>query len=217
MLADKSREISWYNSIEETSFSGTARALEIRDWNDVGFDGAWGDFVTWAGIEEPPNAVIQLENVLIMKPSSLFSQSIGANTEKLLGFSTPTKAYSYGDGDDLPETARTFSSTFVPAMLASRSMFLRLENMTQQSVNARMGNRSSIIAHLPRFDGAVETGRIFYEPANLIFLDLNNAQPMPITSFDISFVYSNEQFVRSLTGQSVVCLYFKSRDDPAPQ
>jgi len=211
MIADRSEEISWYNSIEITSFSGTARALEIRDWNDVGFDGAWGDFVTWAGIEEPPNADIQLENVLIMKPSSLFSQSIGANTEKLLGFSTPTKAYSYGDGDTLPATARTFSSTFVPAMLASRSMFLRLENMTQQSVNARMGNRSSIIAHLPRFDGAVETGRIYHEPKNLIFLDLNNAQPMPVTSFDISFVYSNEQYVRALTGQSVVCLYFREK------
>jgi len=211
MLADKAHEISWYNSVEETSFSGTARGLEIRDWNDVGFDGAWGDFVQWAGIAGEPNADIELVNVLIMKPSSLFSPSIGANTEKLLGFSTPTKAFSYGDGDELPETARTFSSTFVPSMLASRSMFLRLENMTQQSVNARMGNRSSIIAHLPRFDGAVETGRIYHEPKNLIFLDLNNAQPMPVTSFDISFVYSNESYVRALTGQSVVCLYFREK------
>ena len=90
-------------------------------------------------------------------------------------------------------------------------MFVRLDNFTQSSLNARMGNRSQIIAHLPRFDGQVETGRIYHEPKNLIFLDLNNSQPMNLSSFDISFVYSNEQYVRSLTGQSVVCLYIRSR------
>ena len=74
-----------------------------------------------------------------------------------------------------------------------------------------MGNKSSIIAHLPRFDGQVETGRLYHEPKNLIFLDLNNPNEMSLSSFDISFVYSNEQFVESLTGTSVVVLYFRQK------
>ena len=75
-----------------------------------------------------------------------------------------------------------------------------------------MGNRSNIIAHLPRFDGQVETGRIYHEPKNLIFLDIGNSEPLTINSFDISFCYSNEQYCTALTGQSVVVLYIKGKD-----
>jgi hypothetical protein len=90
-------------------------------------------------------------------------------------------------------------------------MFIRLDNFTQQSVNALMGNKSAIISHLPRFDGQVETGRIYHEPKNLIFLDLNNSEEIKLSSFDISFVYSNEQYVESLTGTSVVVLYIRQK------
>ena len=90
-------------------------------------------------------------------------------------------------------------------------MFVRLENFTAQSTNAHQGNQSKIIAHLPRFDGQVETGRIFHQPNNLIYLDLNNSEPLKINSFDISFCYSNEQYATSLTGQSIVCLHFREK------
>lgn len=200
-------EVSWFNSLEGTSDEGVASSLENREWNNYAAEEIWQTYMVWAEVD----TAIDLENYLIMTPNSQFAPSTGANTEKLLGFlGTPTKDY-VADGLN-----RTFSSSSVPRLLASRSMFVRLENMTQNSLNARVGNRSSIIAHLPRFDGQVETGRIYHEPSNLIFLDLNNSQPMRVSSFDISFVYSNEQFVEALTGQSVVCLYFKSRDDPAP-
>ena len=90
-------------------------------------------------------------------------------------------------------------------------MFVRLENFTQNCVNARMGNRSKIIAHLPRFDGQVETGRIFHQPHERVYLDLNNSEPLRVNSFDISFCYTNEQYATNLTGQSVVCLHFKEK------
>jgi len=207
-------KVSWYNSVENTADEGRAFELETRIWNDRDSGvSRWDTYMTWADLLGGGNDVIDLENYLIMKPDDTFSPSIGANTEKLLGFdgASPTNEFVYGSGSD-PHTRRTFESVSVPQLLASRSMFVRLENMTQNSVNARQGNRSSIIAHLPRFDGQVETGRIYHEPKNLIYLDLNNSSEMKVSSFDISFVYSNEQFVRALTGQSVVCLYF--RQDP---
>tara|TARA_R110001606_G_scaffold50943_5_gene127264 strand:+ start:68 stop:346 length:279 start_codon:yes stop_codon:yes gene_type:complete len=90
-------------------------------------------------------------------------------------------------------------------------MFLRLDNFTQTTTNAFVGNQSSIIAHLPRFDGQIQTGRIYHEPKNLIYLDLNNSEQLKVNSFDISFCYSNEQYVQALTGQSVVVLYFRAK------
>ncbi len=208
--ADNPYVVSWFNTLEGTSDEGIASSLENRVWNDYASAERWDTYMTWAGIQGGANQVIDLENYLIMTPNSQFASSTGANTEKLLGFlGTPTNDYASGSGGS--SLVRTFSSSSVPRLLASRSMFVRLENMTQNSLNARVGNRSSIIAHLPRFDGQVETGRIYHEPKNLIFLDLNNSQPMRVSSFDISFVYSNEQYVQALTGQSVVCLYFREK------
>ena len=209
--AGEDDEVSWFNSVAEER--GVSAGLENRPWNVLYEDGVltpnWSeDTFEWAGVLTGANQVIDLENYLIMRPDSTFNPTRGANTEKLLGFDTPTNDYDYDSG-----TNRVFTSSNVPQLLATRSMFVRLENMTQESVNARVGNRSSIIAHLPRFDGQVETGRIYHEPKNLIFLDLNNSQPMNVSSFDISFVYSNETYVKALTGQSVVVLYFREKPD----
>jgi len=201
---------SWYNSVEGTEYEGLALELETRDWNDQQVSPRQ-DILTYAGILTGANQVINLENYLIMSPSNVFKPSGDANTEKILGFdgATPTNDYVYGAGGH--STRRRFTSVTTPQFLATRSMFIRLDNLTQQSVNALMGNKSSIIAHLPRFDGQVETGRLYHEPKNLIFLDLNNPNEMSLSSFDISFVYSNEQFVESLTGTSVVVLYFRQK------
>tara|TARA_R100000655_G_scaffold31166_2_gene62589 strand:+ start:7032 stop:8912 length:1881 start_codon:yes stop_codon:yes gene_type:complete len=202
---------SWFNSVEGTEYEGLALELETRDWNDQAVTPRTA-FLTYKGILGGANAVINLENYLIMAPSDVFKPSGDANTEKILGFegASPTKSYVYGSVP-APTTRRTFTSVSTPVFLATRSMFIRLDNLTQQSVNALMGNKSSIIAHLPRFDGQVETGRLYHEPKNLIFLDLNNSNELSLSSFDISFVYSNEQFVESLTGTSVVVLYFRQR------
>ena len=202
---------SWFNSVEGTEYEGLALELETRDWNDQTVSPRV-DFLTYAGILGGANQVINLENYLIMAPSDVFKPSGDANTEKILGFegASPTNSYVYGSGSD-PHTRRTFTSISTPSFLATKSMFIRLDNFTQSSVNALMGNKSSIIAHLPRFDGQVETGRLYHEPKNLIFLDLNNSNELNLSSFDISFVYSNEQFVESLTGTSVVVLYFRQK------
>ena len=112
-----------------------------------------------------------------------------------------------------PAAANTLriSSTKIPTLLSTKTMFVRLENFTQNCVNARMGNRSKIIAHLPRFDGQVETGRIFHQPTERVYLDLNNSEPLRVNSFDISFCYTNEQYATNLTGQAVVVLHFRSK------
>ena len=193
---------SWWN--EQEGFNGLQpQDIDTRAWND------WNDADTsiiYKVIRAGANPTIDLENIWITTQSSLYSPSFGANTEDLFGFQgrSPITLPSSEDG-----LQRTYESTSVPKMLATRTMFLRLENFTQECMNAFSGNRSNIIAHLPRFDGQVETGRIYHEPKNLIYLDLNNPAPMRVNSFDLSFVYTDEQYCDALIGQAVVVLYFR--------
>ncbi len=198
---------SWYNYVEWTSDEVLAQSLEARQWNDMGLTPK----LVYKGILTGSNVVIDLENYLITKQDDTFKPSTGANSYDVLGFTvSPTDEYEYGTGSD-PHTRRTFTSS-EPKMISARTIFLRVENLASKVMNAFMGNRSNIIAHLPRFDGQVETGRIYHEPKNLIFLDIGNSEPLTINSFDISFCYSNEQYCTALTGQSVVVLYIKGKD-----
>jgi len=151
--------------------------------------------------------------VLTLLQDDLYTPSVGANVDKLFGFPNITSLGTAGFWDSTHNTSldEFAQSVELPRLLANRSIFVRLDNMTQESYNAKQGNRSGIIAHIPKFQGQEETRRIFHEPNTLVYLDLNNPEPIRINSFDISFVYSNEQYVESMVGSSIVVLHFKSK------
>ena len=195
---------SWYNLMETSGDNIDSQLIESRPWNDYGT----AIVIVHKGLSISPNKFLDITNVFIVSPSELYASSLDANTAKLLGFNSQSVIIFPIASPDL---SKTTSSTEAPSLLAHKTMFVRLENFTQETTNAFMGNRSSIISHLPRFDGQVQTGRIYHEPKNLIFLDLNNSEELNINSFDISFCYSNEQYVQSLTGQAVVALYIRAK------
>jgi hypothetical protein len=195
---------SWYNLMETIGEEEDSLLIETRPWNDYGT----AIVITHKGLIASPNKFLHITNALIVSPSTQYSLSDDANTAKLFGFSNQSVVIF---PDASPDLSKSTTSDNVPTLLAQKTMFVRLENFTQQTTNAFQGNRSSIIAHIPRFDGQVQTGRIYHEPKNLIFLDLNNTEELNINSFDISFCYSNETYVQSLTGQSVVVLYIRAK------
>ena len=196
---------SWYQSQYRDAYGNSAaREIETRPWNDEEEDKE--SFHTQVGINA--SQIIDLPLKLITRPSSVYVPSEGANSGNLLGITTAVK--QFGHIAD-PVGRRQLVSTKKPVLQSAKTMFVRLENFTTESTNAHQGNKSKIIAHLPRFDGQVETGRIFHQPNNLIYLDLNNSEELKVNSFDISFCYSNEQYATALTGQSVVVLHFKEK------
>ena len=197
---------SWYNLLEGDGQTDISKALELRPWND--YSASVTDEITIKGLATSPFKFLDIGSVLIFLQSDLYSPSIGANSGEILGFDDETIQENNTTTADL---TRTIASTTIPQLLSTKTMFVRLDNFTQTTTNAYQGNRSSIIAHLPRFDGQIQTGRIYHEPKNLIFLDLHNSEPLNVNSFDISFCYSNEQYVEALTGQSVVVLYFREK------
>ena len=199
---------SWYNLLEGQGETEISQNLELRPWND--YSSLVSKEITIKGLATSPFKFLDIGSVLIVKQSDLYSPSIGANSGEILGFDDQTIEQNNTTTADL---TRTFASTTIPQLLSTKTMFVRLDNFTQTTTNAFQGNRSSIIAHLPRFDGQIQTGRIYHEPKNLIFLDLHNSEPLKVNSFDISFCYSNEQYVQALTGQSVVVLYFRAKPE----
>ena len=148
-----------------------------------------------------------LSHVLILTESNIYKPSIGANAQAVLGFNravvdTPNVGFGTWPVE--------FHSSQRPSLESSQAMFVRLDGMNQRVVNALTGNKSQIIGHLPRFDSGQDTGRLYFEPKNLIWIDLDNPGEMTVSDFNLSFCYSNEQYATTLIGQSIVCLYFRS-------
>lgn len=151
------------------------------------------------------NRITGLNNVLILEDSSVYTPSRGANARVSLGFNSGVV--------DTPDNLNPseFHSNFAPSLVSSQAIFVRLDNFNQRVINALTGNKSQIIAHLPRFDSTQTTGRLYFEPQNFVWIDLDNTNEINITDFNISFCYSNEQYAQILIGQSIVCLYFRKK------
>ena len=149
---------------------------------------------------------VDYDNVLVLLPSEIYTQTPEANAKELLGYNrsivdTPTSEPFPGN--------QIFQSDFAPSIVSSLSLFVRLDNFNQSVKNARVGNQSKILAHLTELE--TTTGRQTYEPSNLVWLDLGNPSEISVTEFGISFCYVNEQYATVLTGQSIVCLYFRKK------
>jgi len=150
---------------------------------------------------------VSLSHVLILEKSDVYTPTFGANSKAILGFNN-----SIVDApNSITGSSVVYQSDQIPSLTSSMAMFVRLNNFGQSVHNAHTGNRSKILAHLPRFDNTQSTGRLYFEPKNFVWLDLDNPAEMNINEFDISFCYVNEQYAQILTGQSIVCLYFRKK------
>jgi hypothetical protein len=191
----------WFEHLELTQGTNLCKLLESRAILQSDDTSA-----TYELIEVNASDGIIYDPVFILQESEIYEVSSGANARLLLGFNsgivdTPS--------DTINLNKKVFESNFVPSLTNSLSMFVRLNNFGQNCTNARVGNRSKILAHLT--DLETTSGRQTYEPKNLIYLDLDNPSELNVNEFDVSFCYANEQFAQVLTGQSIVCLYFREK------
>lgn len=169
--------------------------------------GGTGSNVSYDFIELNASGSVDYDPVLILEPSEVYTGTSGANARQLLGFNNAIVDNYVSETGSL----KIMNSDFAPSLTSSMAMFVRLNNFGQNVVNSFTGNHSKILAHLPRFDNTQTTGRLYFEPNNMTFIDLNNPNEMNVNEFDISFNYINEQYATVLTGQSIVCLYFRAK------
>lgn len=119
------------------------------------------------------------------------------------------KENSSGNGNEGWE----YTSTEVPTLLNSGSLFVRLDNYTQKSLNGAVGRPSKILYTLPAFDITGNSrGQLYFEPNDRVYVKLHNPAPITINTFDISICDENEVLASTLRDQTIVCLHF--RDTP---
>lgn len=191
-----------------------ATELEGRFWNDLNdtTSGTTDDGLLVPQTLNASGGMANYKNILITAPSIDYGQQItrGANSYLTLGFA--------GRPIAAPNTTvnliNTIISNSVPQMTSNVSIFIRLNNFTQNTMNARQGTISKIVAHLPRFDnGGNEVGGLYFEPHEKTYLSLGNTDEILINSFDVDIVYDNEVMCKALTGKTIVCFHIRQKGD----
>ena len=132
-----------------------------------------------------------------------------ANSQMSFGFSGRPISVPDSASDNLVTIIKSIKA---PTITSGASLFVRLNNFTQTSLNARQGSVSKIVAHLPRFDnGGNETGALYFEPHEKTYIDLNNPEDLYINSFDVDIVYDNETFCKALNGKTIICFHIRKK------
>tara|TARA_R100000935_G_scaffold31164_1_gene51692 strand:+ start:1174 stop:3174 length:2001 start_codon:yes stop_codon:yes gene_type:complete len=154
--------------------------------------------------------------VLIVAPSISYVPTEDANTRSLLGFRDMPAEIDrippwIADALATNVVSQVVSSTLAPTAVSAKSIFVRLDNFNQKTMNAGNGNPSRIISHLPRFDGQNETGRLFFEPSTLVYLDLDNPNPLRVNQLDVSLVYADESLCKALVGTTIIVLHIRKK------
>ncbi len=190
----------WWETMELLGRTyDTCYEVETRDFNNP------LSVVPYVQDDTNASGGVDVQHVLVLEQSDVYSPSFRANAKDLLGFNrgvVDTAVSSVG-------SKVIFESVKIASLTNNMSLFLRLNNLGQNVVNAFTGNKSKIIAHLTSLE--TQTGIVSYEPSNLVWLDLDNPADINLTDFDLSFNYINEQYARIVAGQSIVCLYFRDK------
>jgi len=104
----------------------------------------------------------------------------------------------------------SFSSPNEPSFIPTTSMFVRLKNMAINTFNANKQSISNIIYSCPKFDAQGNTGGLlFYEPAERVYVKLNNVDKQVVNSLDVDIVDVNEKVIDSLVGNTLAVLHFR--------
>tara|TARA_R100000655_G_scaffold91020_1_gene131718 strand:- start:173 stop:691 length:519 start_codon:yes stop_codon:yes gene_type:complete len=144
--------------------------------------------------------------VIIGGQSSLYKNTAGANAHALLGF----KGRAIVSTPNQVTNPITFISDQAPKLVSTNSLFVRLKNMTFNSVNLSKSSLSKILYHLPRFDNSgLETGSLFFEPHERVYLKLNNTTDLFLSDIQVDIVNSDETLSSNLTGKTIVCFHIR--------
>ncbi len=210
--ADPTRYDWWQWSEANENQTQWARGMEARPFNDKNSATLLAPLKVNAsgGMDGYENQLItkQLGSSVAAEEFFLFRLCKRCNTSELFGFK----------GKPISPTASSttlqvvVSSITTPSLSSNVSLFVRLNNFTQSSVNARMGTQSKIVAHLPRFDvSGNDTGGLYFEPSEKTYIDLNNPTDLYLNSFDVDYCYENEQLCKALVGKTITVFHIREK------
>ena len=202
----------WYENyavLEDASGLAQCEEVDFRVINDP------TDATVYTPKGLNASGAIDYKPAMIVSPNKVYTPTELASTADIFGFARNSVI---NDGTTALANALyslTFSSSELPNLTStSQSIFIRLRNFGQQVLNARAKTKSTIIAQLPTADEDIAgVGKLFYEPNRDVWLDLNNAEELIVSDFNIDLIYVNEQYAKVLEGQTIVVLYFRPKPE----
>ena len=181
------------------------RDVETRPWNDYAV----------AAVRDPlgidsHGILDESQLIFTLAPNDDYGRIVTqpTNTQFTLGFVGRSIVDTLNDSTN---TTQTINSDNAPKLISNVSLFIRLNNFTQNSTNARRGTSTSkIVAHLPRFDNSGnETGGLYFEPQERVYLKLNNTNELTLNQLDVDIVYDNEQLCTAITGKTIIVFHIR--------
>ncbi len=198
----------WATQVNIGNVNGVCKEIESRymfDYDD-------GQAYTQKGLNVSGGLIHATEgyfSVFILKESQLYTPTKYAGVSALLGFSNNGVLTGY---DSLSNRTQLVSSTEVPKFLSTNSMFVRVKNLAHESFNFSKSSISKIIYHMPRFDNTgEEVGGLFFEPAERVYMDLNNPNDIMLNNLEVEIVNADETLATNLTGKTIVCFHIRKK------
>ena len=196
-----------------TGFRNAPQSVDFRDLFRPYESATLGATLhTYKGLDS--KVMEDYENVIICGPTERYTydnpqQLRQPNCADSLGFQTLSLA-PYASGI-VNSFGASFVSADIPVTSADSSLFIRVPRLDVKSYNAGTGNPSKIIYSIPRFDNSGgDSGALFFEASERMYLSCNNAQNLHITDFKVDLVKKDETFAQDLTGSTEVCFHFRT-------
>lgn len=152
--------------------------------------------------------------VMILKPSTtLYPGTERALSDQLFGFPNISILDTYTSEEAGPPIVKVFKSLKTPVVKSTTSLFVRLNSFNINSYNAGQSARSKIIYAAPRFSTGTDqsVGALFFEPAERVYLDLNNTNQLIATNFDMDIVNADNTLATDLSGKTMIVLHFREK------
>lgn len=151
--------------------------------------------------------------VVVLRPDNdLYTNTQNANSDMTLGFDRVVRLENASKSGSNLEISE-YSSTNVPKLKSTTSLFVRLNNLPVKSYNAGQSRRSQIIYAAPRFSTGTDqsVGGLFFESPEKTYISLDNPQPINLNTLDIDIVNENETLAVDLLGKTVCTLHFREK------
>ena len=132
------------------------------------------------------------------------------NSQFLMGFPNRSLVNVATSADGSSPFTLTFNSDEAPELRSTQSLFIRLKNMTFNSVNLAKGSNSKILYHIPTFSNTgSRVGALFFEPNERVYLKLGNTEDLFLSTIEIDIVYPDETLASDLVGKTTVALHIR--------
>jgi len=143
-------------------------------------------------------------------PDSNYWNTKNCNSQFLMGFPNRSLVNVANTTAVASPFTLTYQSDESPEMKSSNSLFVRLKNMTFNSVNLAKGSNSKILYHLPTFSNTgTRAGALFFEPNERVYLKLNNTEDLFLSTIEIDLCYADETLATDLVGKTCVILHVR--------